>query len=452
MKEDDRREKLIGLGSEKLADALLELAFRDDAAEVLVNRLTSSKEEIIKRFKAQLSGLKRSKRFVERRDAKQLAERLEDMLIDLASAEPDAITGIRLVSDLFACDSSIFERCDDSYGNVGDFFRYSAGVLFSEYAERIDDKDYLCDLLFDLYEKDGYGVRSILIDEAHHYLDEGAMRKLSDRMWERCEEEEDEYKRHRWTSGVASIARQLKDPVLFEVAYMKSWPALHNKALLDIAAIYLEAGEPRIALDRVSQIENLEMFRAGERDQLLLSIYRELGDDEKTMVTAWRIFRRERGGLALEELLKVIGDGERERVIAKETEAVMSSDRLSYSDAYFLVQVGRLEEAETYLLRHGESLDGDVYFILKPLAEALEEDRPLGATVLYRALLDSILSRAVSKYYNHGVRYLKKLDQLEGRIDDWKGLQSHAEYKDKIQAAHGRKQSFWAKYPGGQAP
>jgi hypothetical protein len=230
---------------------------------------------------------------------------------------------------------------------------------------------------------------------------------------------------------------------------MKSWPVLHNKALLDIAAIYLEAGEPRIALDRVSQIENLEMFRAGERDQLLLSIYRELGDDEKTMVAAWRIFRRERGGLALEELLKVIGDGERERVIAKETEAVMSSDRLSYSDAYFLVQVGRLEEAETYLLRYGQSLDGDVYFILKPLAEALEDERPLGATVLYRALLDSILSRAVSRYYNHGIRYLKKLDLLEGRIDDWKGLRPHEEYKAEIQATHGRKRSFWSKYPGG---
>ncbi len=143
MGEDDRREKLIGLGPEKLADALLELAYRSDGAEVLVKRLTSSKEEIIKRFRAQLSGLKRSKRFVERRDARRLAQKLQDMLADLDSADTDAMTGIGLVADLLKCDSSIFERCDDSYGNVGDFFRYSAGVLFSEYAERIDDKGYL---------------------------------------------------------------------------------------------------------------------------------------------------------------------------------------------------------------------------------------------------------------------------------------------------------------------
>jgi len=450
MGEDDRREKLIGLGPEKLADALLELAYRSEDAGVLVNRLTSSKEEIIKRFKAQLSGLKRSKRFVERRDARQLAQRLEDMLIDFASAEPDAITGIRLVSDLFACDSSIFERCDDSYGKVGDFFRYSAGALFSEYAELLDDKGYLCDLLFDLYESDDYGVRSILIDEAHHYLGEEEMRRLSDRMWERCEDEEDERKRWHWNRGIASIARQLKDPVLFEAAYRKSWPALHNKAFLDIAAAYLEAGLPEIALERVQSIDNLEMHRVCERDQLLLAIYGRLGDETKTEEMAWRLFRRERGMLALEELLKVVGDEKREGIVDCETEAILASDRFSYSDASFMVEAGRFEEAEAYLLRHRESLDGDVYFVLKPIAEALEEERPLGATVLYRALLDSILSRAISKYYNHGIRYLKKLDQLEARVDDWKSLQPHAEYKERLQAAHGRKRSFWAKYPGGQ--
>jgi len=450
MGEDDRREKLIGLGPEKLADALLEMAYRSEDAGVLVNRLTSSKEEIIKRFKAQLSGLKRSKRFVERRDARQLAQRLEDMLIDLASAEPDAITGIRLVSDLFACDSSIFERCDDSYGNVGDFFKYSASALFSEYAEPLDDRGYLCDLLFDLYESDDYGVRSILIDEAHHYLGEEEMRRLSDRMWERCEDEEDERKRWHWNRGIGSIARQLKDPVLFEAAYRKSWPALHNKAILDIAATYLEAGQPGIALERLQSIDNLEMHRVRERDQLLLAIYGRLGDEAKTEEMAWRLFRRERGMLALEELLKVVGDEKRERIVDRETEAILASDQFSYSDASFMVEAGRFEEAEIYLLRHRESLDGDVYFALKPLAEALEGERPLGATVLYRALLDSILSRAISKYYNHGIRYLKKLDQLEARIDDWKGLQPHAEYRERLQAAHGRKRSFWAKYPGGQ--
>lgn len=293
------------------------------------------------------------------------------MLIDLASAEPDAMTGTGFVTDLIKCDSSIFVRCDDSNGNIGDFFRYSADVLFSEYAERIENKDYLCDFLFDLYEKDDYGVRSILIDEAHHYLDEGAMRKLADRMWERCEDEEDEHKRWHWNRGIASIERQLKDPVLFEAPYRKSWPAAHNKALLDIAAVYLEAGEPRIALERVQSIESLEMHRVRERDQLLLAIHDGLRDEAKTEEMAWRLFRRERGRLALEELLKVVGDEKREGIVDCETEAILASDRFFYSDASFMVEVRRFEEAEVYLLRHRESLDGDVYFVLKPFVKSV---------------------------------------------------------------------------------
>src|SRR3989304_7535704 len=86
---------------------------------------------------------------------------------------------------------------------------------------------------------------------------------------------------------------------------------------------------------------------------------------------------------------------------------------LSYSDAAVLIEMGRMDEAEPYLLDRIDQLNGDFYGSLLPLAEAMEADgRPLPATVLYRALLDSILRRAQTKTYQHGVRYLKKLDRL----------------------------------------
>jgi len=78
---------------------------------------------------------------------------------------------------------------------------------------------------------------------------------------------------------------------------------------------------------------------------------------------------------------------------------------------------------------------------------ALEEGGlSLGATLVYRSLLESILDRAQSRYYHHGVRYLKKLDSLSPAIDDWRGLPSHEEYKENLLEAHGRKRSFWSKY------
>jgi len=60
----ERKERLVELGVDRLADALLELANQDDAADDLVERMIANPPENIKRFKAKLSGLKRSWRFI----------------------------------------------------------------------------------------------------------------------------------------------------------------------------------------------------------------------------------------------------------------------------------------------------------------------------------------------------------------------------------------------------
>jgi len=163
--------------------------------------------------------------------------------------------------------------------------------------------------------------------------------------------------------------------------------------------------------------------------------------------TAWRLFRNCRSRSTLDMLLQALGESERERVIEEQVGAIMGSATLSYDDAAFLVDMGRLDDASEYLFRYRDQLDGDLYQFLLPLAKALEEGgRFLGATLVYRSLLESILDRAQSRYYHHGVRYLKKLDTLSPAINDWRGLLAHEEYKESLLEAHGRKRSFWSKY------
>lgn len=76
----------------------------------------------------------------------------------------------------------------------------------------------------------------------------------------------------------------------------------------------------------------------------------------------------------------------------------------------------------------------------------MDEGRLVGATVAYRAMMESILARAVSKYYHHGVRYLRKLDKLALRIEDWKQIEDHEAFEAGIVEKHFRKKSFWSKY------
>jgi hypothetical protein len=146
-------------------------------------------------------------------------------------------------------------------------------------------------------------------------------------------------------------------------------------------------------------------------------------------------------------LLSVVGESEHERVVNGEIELVQKSPTLDYVDASFLFELERYTEAERYLTERSAQLNGDYYYQLLPWAKTFEkQERFLMASILYRALLESILRRAKSKYYTYGVRYLRKLDDLAPRVSDWGEFVNHDDYKLNLRIEHKLKRSFWARY------
>ncbi|NLN77132.1 MAG: hypothetical protein GX139_12610 [Armatimonadetes bacterium] len=445
--DDNARKCLIQLGPERLADMLIELAAWSDEADDMVKRATADPSENIKRFKSRLAGLKRTRRFIDWRGASDFARNLERMLADLEAGVDDPKTGVEMVTAFFEADQCIFEQCDDSSGSVGDVFRATACDLFVHYASRCADKEWLVDKLMDLYDEDEYGVRDVVLDDAHRFLPEESLRDLADRLWQRSQQEpQNTYQSRHWLLLLESIARQTKDAALYEKAQRAAWPELSTSAQVDIARVYLESGDPKTSLSWLERVPG-ESIRSSDRDSLLLVVYRELGDINRAAEVAWHIFRDHRSKESLRNLLSIIGDSKRERVVEDEVSAILRSSEFSYSDANFLIALDRIDNAEAYLLSHADEFDGHYYTVLLPLAEAMEKNgRWLAASLIYRALLDSILARAVSKYYHHGIRYLKKLDSLAAGIQDWRNLQDHECYRAGLLQTHGRKTSFWAGY------
>ena len=111
--------------------------------------------------------------------------------------------------------------------------------------------------------------------------------------------------------------------------------------------------------------------------------------------------------------------------------------------AEFFAEIGELAEAAAVVVGAPGELNGDMYFGLVPLAEKLEPAHPLAASLAYRALLESILSRGQSKYYHHGARYWVLLLQIGPWVADWKGFESEVEYRERIGREHPRKTAFW---------
>jgi hypothetical protein len=443
----DRRKKLTALGADVLADGLLELAERIEVVDDMVDRLIATPRENIQRYKAKLADLKRKQRFISWRESAAFAHELEMLLADLKAGVDDPHTGVELVAAFYQADGDIFEQCDDSDGNVGNVFQFNARELFVSYASNCQDKQWLSGLVFDLCRKDDYGVRDTLIDCTGQYLPESEIRNLIERFQAAAGDEAKDYWKHHYLSCVQSLARQVKDAPLFEQTRLASSGNPSSAACIDIARVYLESGDAQTALSWLQRTPAEDHHHKHDQDHLLLEIYGRTGDKDKQTEVAWRIFRRHRSARALSELLTIIGQGQKDAVVAGEVADILEEKRFSHSDAMFLVETGHPDAVEAYLLDRAGKLDGDFYHGLLPLAEAMETGgRSLCASIIYRALLDSILRRAQSKAYDHGVSYLQKLDILAPAVSDWRGFGNHDVYVKHLRTQHARKRSFWPRY------
>lgn len=403
--------------------------------------------QAVRDFKKTVTAAKNSREMFWRSKAPELAEMLCEALEELKQTVSDPQTGVDALIGFYKRDADIFERCDDSFGNVGDVFRMTAADLFVDYASRCPDKDKVTAQILELQEDDGYGIRDALIDKAFKFLNKSEVKQLIEKIEQRIPIHEEISHQRKWFYMIESLARQIKDGALFERTRQRNWEGLNGRSYLEIAKVYFSAGDAEAAYDRLQKAAECGAQNEYQYSELYRDVCQALGKVEDVTKISWDIFRRSRCKETLNELLAQIGEDKRTEVVYKEVDLIMASTEFNITDAQFLIDVGESRCAEDYVLARREKLDGEQYYHLPPLADHFEEKGSfLAAVVIYRALLEANLAKSMSKYYSHGVRYLRRLDALAGRISDWRGIEAHVEYAQKIKQQHGRKPSFWAKY------
>ena len=110
----------------------------------------------------------------------------------------------------------------------------------------------------------------------------------------------------------------------------------------------------------------------------------------------------------------------------------------------FLATWPDLGRAAGLVIDRADLWRGDRYTVLAPAADALAAGHPLAATILYRRLLDDILSTGRSAAYPHGARYLRELDAIGERLDPDAVTPAPGAYRDALRRDHGRKRAFWS--------
>jgi hypothetical protein len=108
----------------------------------------------------------------------------------------------------------------------------------------------------------------------------------------------------------------------------------------------------------------------------------------------------------------------------------------------FLHQWPDRRRCASLILSRPAELDRADEKLLAAVAEALEADQPLAATLCLRVLIESILEQARSNRYRHGVRHLASCRRLAGAISAWGTIPDHNSYINELLYAYGHRVGF----------
>jgi len=440
----NNKKALVELGADKLAEALSDLANKSEKANEVVFQLLSSKKEKLKRFKAKLAGIKRRTHFISWRESSDFASRLESLINDLREAVDDPKIGVECVLKFYEADEAIFECCDDSSGAIGYVFSYDALELFVSYASKCKDKEWIASEIERVVENDGYGVRDKLIYRAVEYLPDDILRSMVKRFMVRYAETDD-WSKNSWKFMAESVAKQLNDVELYEKVAVAPNGALSNHNHLDAAKIYFANGDFKSALKRLEMISStINMY---DYKKMLVETHRKLGNQKEVIKILQKDFNAHHSLNTLEALLEEVGNDKRKEFLKEAEKKIMKDSTFSVSNTEFLVETGMFATAGEYILARNKKIDGTHYYSLPSIAkELVKADLYLPAVILYRALLEANVAKAISKYYRHGIRYLKELDKISPQIKEWKIIPPHTDYFADFKETHARKSAFWKQY------
>ncbi len=475
-------ESLAELGAEKLAALVLDEVQDNAGFKRRMNAALAGKSgpmAIAKVIDRRLAGLDRARSFVDWDKARAFREDLkglcDSIVKELAPADP--ALGISRLLRFIATHDAVFQRVDDSGGRLQDVY-WEAIEAVGPVAARLSPE-----AAADLPGQ----IMSALGDMEHGYLKPFAERvmphlpiemracwdvDLVERITQRDAAEAGQRASGRWFYSMTDQWREIRQLIAAQGADLDRLIELelqkpdHRHDTLGIAARLLDAGRATEALDWVRRADiamnilspefDLETDNASEiagespavRQAILEArILTALGRTAEAAAVRWNRFEKVLSPSLLREHLKALPDFE-----DMEAEDLAMTVALGHENTmaalHFFLSWPRRDLAAQLIIEHHSGWDGQDWHILPKVADLLQHEHPLAASVLYRALLDDILARARSKAYPHGAKYLHRLDQLAAEVHADPALPEdyipHPAYRERLRADHGRKTGFWA--------
>ena len=442
-------DNLVRLGAERLARILLELAGEQPAVKRRLRFELAGEaggEMIAAEVNKRIMALRSARSFVDRQKRADFVRDLD--LARTTTAERVGQSRPDLALDLMwrfmALAEPVINRVDDSNGTVGAVFHAACEDLGSLATKAKPNPDLLAELVFAAVTKNDYGEFDGLIPAIFPALGKSGVAALRKRLVDAMPKRPDS---GRYDSGAATLRRGLQDLADGEGDVDAYIALVHveDRTRPDLAAdigrrlltagraseavAVLEGATPRKPNRRSDHLDD-DFYGPGwdgpdsEWDRVYIDALDATGRVDDAQRLRWAGFEDRLSVGRLRSYLKALPDFE--DVLAEERAMKFALGFPNFSVAlHFLHEwPAHWQAAELVVARHGE-IDGNLYYLLDPVARWLEGAHALAATLLRRAMIEDTLDGAKSKRYRHAARHLAECQALAPVIGDYGRFETH---------------------------
>ncbi|GEO85142.1 MULTISPECIES: DUF6880 family protein [Alphaproteobacteria] len=452
---------LSGLGLDKLVEILLEEASANKALKARLQAALAGEAgpaEMARLIDKRLDTHEQSKTRINNARAKDLAVEFAGLartiLSELGGLDP--LAGAQRVLRFLGLRFSLSPRLVSDSARLWKVFD-EAEVAAAELIRSVPAQDQV--LLVPQFEtlrrRDRYGEHTGFLHLLTGAISEPAANAWKATLGEAMPKEPGKFGALDLLQAIALHRRDVDGYVALEEA-----KAENRRDTLTVAAMLQAAGRHEQALDwarrRPTGMRLLPVngelaavgpeYGARERRILEAEILDKLKRRGDAQDLRWREFSETLDPVVLKLYLSKLDDfaefDEMDRAFA----LVEESDDI-YAALDFFVCWPKLDRAAAQVLHHKDRWEGRYYEDLAPAAEALADQQPLAATVLYRVLISDILRRGIGVAYPLAARYLKELVRLAPHLPADARLQHHDDFVDTLRRTHPKKFGFWSEVP-----
>jgi hypothetical protein len=463
---------LEALGADRLAALLIEVSTGSaDIKRRLRFELSHNLgvSELAHEVRKRLVSLRKATSYVGWRKRKALIKDLDTqatMIVDKIATDNPTIA-FDLLWQFIEIAPSIYERVDDSNGDVGDVFR-SACARFADIAPAAQlDPEALADKVWTAIQDSGYGVWDGIIALLAPALGASGLARLTANVEvyaaapiaETTTDHDAivflhqlrggaDYAAERKARFVKSCLQDIAEAAGDTAAYIAQFSDsdLQRKdTSAEVALLLLVDNRAQDALDLLLAADQTEnIFGQPAWDDAYIATLITLGRMDDAQAHRWACFCATLRTQHLRDYLLLLPDFD-----DIEAEETAKAHVLAYPNVTtaltFCLEWPDLLTAAQLIKTRADELNGDHYGLLAPGAEALRVRHPLAAVLLWRAMINYTLAQGRSTRYGHAADHLSDCAALDADIADYGAFPTHAHYLQTLQTLHERKTSFWAK-------